>query len=50
MTPFHSSPSNFEVKVVSASGHLAHEGKHYHIGEAFANKRKRPARCLGMTY
>ena len=29
----------FEVKQISASGHLAHEGKHYHVGEAFAGKR-----------
>jgi hypothetical protein len=32
-------PSDFEVKVVSATGQLAHEGKTYHVGEAFANKR-----------
>ncbi|MGH8021850.1 MAG: integrase core domain-containing protein [Opitutaceae bacterium] len=32
-------PAGYEVKVVSASGHLAHEGKNYHVGEAFANKR-----------
>lgn len=32
-------PSDFEVKVISASGHLAHEGKNYHVGEAFAGKR-----------
>jgi hypothetical protein len=32
-------PSDHEVKVVSASGHLAHEGKNYHVGEAFADKR-----------
>jgi transposase InsO family protein len=32
-------PADHEVKVVSASGHLAHEGKHYHVGEAFAAKR-----------
>jgi putative transposase len=31
--------ANCEVKVVSASGHLAHEGKNYHVGEAFAHKR-----------
>lgn len=31
--------SGFEVKPVSGSGHLAHEGKHYHVGEAFAGKR-----------
>ena len=30
---------DFEVKPVSASGHLAHEGKNYHVGEAFAGKR-----------
>jgi hypothetical protein len=28
-----------EVKKVSASGFLAHEGKNYHVGEAFAEKR-----------
>lgn len=32
-------PTEFEVKLVSASGHLAHEGKNYHLGEAFAQKR-----------
>jgi putative transposase len=32
-------PSDHEVKVVSASGHVAHEGKNYHVGEAFADKR-----------
>jgi len=32
-------PSDYEVKVVSASGHLAHEGRNYHVGEAFAHKR-----------
>lgn len=32
-------PAGFEVKTVSASGHLAHEGKSYHLGEAFADKR-----------
>jgi hypothetical protein len=26
------------VKAVSSSGHLAHEGKNYHVGEAFADK------------
>lgn len=31
-------PSDHEVKVVSSSGHLAHEGKNYHVGEAFAGK------------
>jgi transposase InsO family protein len=31
-------PSDYEVKVVASSGHLAHEGKHYHVGEAFADK------------
>ena len=30
---------DFEVKVVSLSGHVAHEGKNYHVGEAFAGKR-----------
>ena len=29
----------FEVKEVSVSGHVAHEGKNYHVGEAFAGKR-----------
>lgn len=32
-------PSDYEVKLVSATGQLAHEGKTYHVGEAFANKR-----------
>jgi transposase InsO family protein len=32
-------PSAFEVKTVSASGFLAHEGRNYHLGEAFADKR-----------
>jgi len=32
-------PADYEVKVISASGHLAHEGNHYHVGEAFADKR-----------
>jgi transposase InsO family protein len=32
-------PGDFEVKVVSATGQLAHEGRTYHVGEAFANKR-----------
>ena len=32
-------PADYEVKVISASGHLAHEGKNYHVGEAFAAKR-----------
>jgi len=32
-------PSDQEVKVVSVSGHLAHEGHNYHVGEAFAGKR-----------
>jgi hypothetical protein len=27
------------VKAVSVSGHLAHEGKNYLVGEAFAHKR-----------
>jgi len=27
------------VKVVSTSGHLAHEGKNYQVGEVFAGKR-----------
>lgn len=31
--------SDFEVKTVSVSGHVAHEGKNYHVGEAFAGKR-----------
>ena len=30
---------DFEVKVVSVSGHVAHAGKNYHVGEAFAGKR-----------
>ncbi len=32
-------PSDQEVKLVSTSGHLAHEGRNYHVGEAFAGKR-----------
>lgn len=32
-------PAEFEVKLISASGQLAHEGKNYHLGEAFAHKR-----------
>ena len=28
-----------EIKQISASGFLAHEGKTYHVGEAFAHKR-----------
>jgi len=31
--------ANFEVKEVSESGFVAHEGKNYHVGEAFAGKR-----------
>jgi transposase InsO family protein len=31
--------SDQEVKPVSVSGHVAHEGKNYHLGEAFADKR-----------
>jgi putative transposase len=32
-------PKDHEVKIVSSSGHLAHEGHHYHLGEAFSGKR-----------
>ena len=32
-------PTDCEVKQVSSSGFLAHEGKSYHVGEAFAQKR-----------
>jgi transposase InsO family protein len=32
-------PKHFEVKVVSTSGHLSHEGRNYHVGEAFSGKR-----------
>ncbi len=32
-------PADFEVKRISESGFLAHEGKSYHVGEAFADKR-----------
>jgi transposase InsO family protein len=32
-------PRDYEVKLVSASGFLAHEGRNYHLGEAFAHKR-----------
>ncbi len=31
-------PSDFKVKVVSTSGHVAHAGKNYLVGEAFAGK------------
>lgn len=31
--------SKYEVKIVSSSGFVAHEGKNYHVGEVFANKR-----------
>jgi len=32
-------PAQFEVKTLSENGQLAHEGRHYHVGEAFARKR-----------
>lgn len=32
-------PADFTVKAVSTSGHVAHEGRNYHLGEAFAGKR-----------
>jgi putative transposase len=32
-------PADYAVKTISASGFLAHEGKNYHVGEAFAGKR-----------
>lgn len=32
-------PPDYEVKLVSDSGHLAHEGRNYHVGDAFAGKR-----------
>lgn len=32
-------PADHEVKLVSANGYLAHEGRNYHVGEAFAGKR-----------
>ena len=32
-------PPDLEVKVISASGHLAHEGRNYHVGDAFGGKR-----------
>lgn len=32
-------PADYEVKRISESGFLAHEGKTYHVGEAFAHKR-----------
>jgi len=32
-------PADFQVKRISESGFLAHEGKSYHVGEAFAHKR-----------
>ena len=32
-------PADQEVKIVSASGHLAHGGRNYYVGEAFAGKR-----------
>ena len=31
-------PKHHEIKVVSASGHLGHEGRTYHVGEAFIGK------------
>lgn len=31
--------TEFQVKVITESGFLDHEGKHYHVGEAFAGKR-----------
>lgn len=31
-------PPDCEVKVVSPNGHLAHEGRNYHLGEAFVGK------------
>lgn len=32
-------PADHEVKTVSSSGFMAHEGKNHHIGDAFAHKR-----------
>ena len=32
-------PRDYEVKTVSTSGQLSHEGRSYHVGEAFAGKR-----------
>jgi hypothetical protein len=32
-------PADYEVKQISSSGFLAHEGRSYHVGEAFAHKR-----------
>ena len=32
-------PRDCEVKTLSHTGQLSHEGKNYHVGEAFANKR-----------
>jgi transposase InsO family protein len=32
-------PPDLEVKVISPSGHLSHEGRTYHVGDAFAGKR-----------
>jgi transposase InsO family protein len=32
-------PPELEVKVVSVSGHVAHKGKNYLVGEAFAGRR-----------
>ena len=32
-------PRHFEVKTISTSGFLAHEGRTYHVGEAFSGKR-----------
>lgn len=32
-------PSDYEVKVISTSGFLAHEGRAYHVGAIFAGKR-----------
>lgn len=32
-------PKHFELKLISTSGFLAHEGRSYHVGEAFSGKR-----------
>jgi transposase InsO family protein len=31
-------PADYEVKLISSSGFLSHEGHNYHVGEAFAGK------------
>jgi len=43
-------PSDWLVKTVSSSGHLWHDGHHYHVGEVFAGKHVALHRnCEGAT-